>query len=172
MDRITNKSKLRKYMLLGFLFFLVTSLGYAFYLYSRATTVEKLAVFPTIETSGNIEYIVEVDNTKKKLVKISGWSIIQGEPFNESLSKYILFSIKDKNFYEVRTWTFSSKNVIDYYHYSEDILEKFHYNYAGMCAVVNKKHLKAKGEYRIYILFDNGISKRFFDSGSSIFVED
>ena len=171
MDRITNIKKIRIFITLSVLFFLIISLGYSFYLYSRATTVTKLTEIPTVETSGNVDFRVEIEK-KKNLFKITGWAIIQGEAFKEALSKYVLFSLKDNSFYEVRTWPFSSKRVVEFYDYSEETLENFQYDYAGMSAVVNNKQLKTKGEYKIYILFDNGITKRFFDSGSVIVVED
>lgn len=166
-----DEKKIRKYAVLSFLFFIVSSLGYSLYLYSRASTVSLLNDVPPVESNGNIEFRVDTDS-KKNLVKISGWSIIQGERFKEALSKYVIFSLNDNSFYEVRTWPFSSKRVVDFYHYSEDVLEKFQYNYAGMNAVLNKKQLKTKGEYRIFIMFNNGITKKFFDSGVSIFIED
>lgn len=171
MYRIITIKKIRIFLALSFLFFLITSLGYSFYLYSRATTITKLTANPTVDASGKVDFKVEIEK-KKNLVKISGWAINQGEAFKEALSKYVLFSLEDNSFYELRTWPFSSKRVVEFYDYSEETLENFQYDYAGMSAVVNKKQLKTKGEYKIYILFDNGITKRFFDSGSVIVVED
>ena len=174
MDKKINiKSKNRKLVTICFLFFLTVSIIYAFYLYSRAATIDKVTDDLNIQTSENIDFKIEIDDSKKDLVKITGWAYIDGEIIKEALSKYVLWSAEDKSFYEVRTWNFDSREVVDTYNYTEETLEKFHYNYAGISAVVNKKQLKPhKGEYKIFIFLDNGNTKRFFDSGVSFSIEE
>lgn len=160
-------------LLLSILFAFTLAFFYGYYLYSRALVTSEIVIENPLSEKGDIEFSIEKTEKKGNLLHIEGWAIKPGELFKEALSQYVLLNEKSGTFYRVRTWTFERLDIGQKYtpNYT-DYLYNFDHDFAGMSAVVNLNKLKDKGNYKILVYFDNGITQRIFDSGMSFNVGD
>lgn len=164
------KQKFILFISITLIFFI--SFIYGYYLYSRALITEESSSIYAESDQGDIKFDIEKIEKKDSLIHVQGWAIKPGELFKEALSQYILYLEESGKFFKLRTWTYERLDIGQLYNPNyTDYLYNFDHDFAGMSAVINTRKL-IPGIYRVFILFDNGNTQRFFDSGRTIKIEE